>query len=211
METTEHDPVCGMTVDPAHAAAQQQVGGKNYYFCCASCASEFRAAPEKYLNAERPPRSLHPGSLVQLGSAGTSVTTTSLAPASASSSRVESFSGAGSRPSRISSKPSLANSYICRMCTEVLQDHPGACPKCGMALEPSLPGISSTRVEYTCPMHPQIVRSEPGSCPDLRNGLGAAHSDSGRGGKSRAAFDDAAILGERRADYPGAGAWECLT
>jgi Cu+-exporting ATPase len=165
VETTEHDPVCGMTVDPAHAAAQQQVGGKNYYFCCASCASEFRAAPEKYLNAERPPRSLHPGSLVQLGSAGTSATTTSLAPASASSSRVESFSGEGSRPSRISSKPSLANSYICRMCTEVLQNHPGACPKCGMALEPSLPGISSTRVEYTCPMHPQIVRSEPGSCP----------------------------------------------
>ena len=48
---------------------------------------------------------------------------------------------------------------------EVRQDHPGACPKCGMALEPVVPTQSATRVEYTCPMHPEIVRSAPGSCP----------------------------------------------
>ena len=48
---------------------------------------------------------------------------------------------------------------------EVHQDHPGACPKCGMALEASLPAAAATRVEYTCPMHPEIVRSEPGACP----------------------------------------------
>ena len=48
---------------------------------------------------------------------------------------------------------------------EVRQDHPGACPKCGMALEPEIPAAPTTRVEYTCPMHSQIVRSGPGSCP----------------------------------------------
>jgi P-type Cu+ transporter len=48
---------------------------------------------------------------------------------------------------------------------EVSQDHPGACPKCGMALEPVVPTQPATRVEYTCPMHPEIVRSAPGSCP----------------------------------------------
>ena len=48
---------------------------------------------------------------------------------------------------------------------EVRQDHPGACPKCGMALEPDVPAAPATRTEYTCPMHPEIVRSEPGSCP----------------------------------------------
>ena len=31
--------------------------------------------------------------------------------------------------------------YICPMHPEVRQDHPGACPKCGMALEPELPSL----------------------------------------------------------------------
>jgi Cu+-exporting ATPase len=55
--------------------------------------------------------------------------------------------------------------YVCPMDPEIEQDHPGACPKCGMALEVDLSSGPPTRVEYTCPMHPQIVRSEPGSCP----------------------------------------------
>src|SRR5688572_27612542 len=29
--------------------------------------------------------------------------------------------------------------YTCPMHPEVVQDHPGACPKCGMALEPMMP------------------------------------------------------------------------
>ena len=53
--------------------------------------------------------------------------------------------------------------YICPMDPEVYQDTPGACPKCGMALEPKSPVAAA--VEYTCPMHPEIVRSEPGDCP----------------------------------------------
>jgi Cu+-exporting ATPase len=55
--------------------------------------------------------------------------------------------------------------YVCPMDPEVRQAHPGACPKCGMALEPDLASAPATRVEYTCPMHPEIVRGEPGSCP----------------------------------------------
>ncbi len=47
---------------------------------------------------------------------------------------------------------------------EVRQDHPGACPKCGMALEPEIP-VLPTKTEWTCPMHPEIVRDGPGSCP----------------------------------------------
>jgi Cu+-exporting ATPase len=48
---------------------------------------------------------------------------------------------------------------------EVRELKPGACPKCGMALEPAAPSISSVKTEYVCPMHPEIVRDEPGSCP----------------------------------------------
>ncbi len=55
--------------------------------------------------------------------------------------------------------------YTCPMDPEIVRDKPGACPKCGMALEPTMPTAPRTRIEYTCPMHPEIVRDEPGSCP----------------------------------------------
>ncbi len=48
---------------------------------------------------------------------------------------------------------------------EVREDGPGACPSCGMALEPVGPPVQGTQIEWTCPMHPEIVRPEPGSCP----------------------------------------------
>ncbi len=48
---------------------------------------------------------------------------------------------------------------------EVRQSEPGACPKCGMALEPVTVTAPKTRTQYTCPMHPQIIRDAPGSCP----------------------------------------------
>jgi Cu+-exporting ATPase len=56
-----------------------------------------------------------------------------------------------------------ATTYVCPMDPEVRQDRPGACPKCGMALEPEL--ATATKTEWTCPMHPEIVRDGPGSCP----------------------------------------------
>ncbi|HET7634195.1 MAG TPA: copper-translocating P-type ATPase [Burkholderiales bacterium] len=62
-----------------------------------------------------------------------------------------------------SSVPAGKAAYTCPMHPEIVQDKPGDCPKCGMALEPMLP--TAPAIEYTCPMHPQIVRSGPGSCP----------------------------------------------
>ena len=55
--------------------------------------------------------------------------------------------------------------YTCPMHPEVRQKGPGACPKCGMALEPVHAAVPETKTEWTCPMHPQIVRDAPGSCP----------------------------------------------
>ncbi|APR75672.1 Lead, cadmium, zinc and mercury transporting ATPase [Minicystis rosea] len=61
---------------------------------------------------------------------------------------------------------SSAGIYTCPMHPEIRQEGPGACPKCGMALEPVEPmPPATTRTEYVCPMHPEIVRSEPGQCP----------------------------------------------
>lgn len=45
-----HDPVCGMTVDPAKAAGQVVHQGETYYFCSKGCAAKFEANPEKYLH-----------------------------------------------------------------------------------------------------------------------------------------------------------------
>lgn len=57
-----------------------------------------------------------------------------------------------------------AQQYTCPMHPEVVQDHPGSCPKCGMALEATGMPVSS-KTEYTCPMHPEVVQDHPGSCP----------------------------------------------
>jgi Cu+-exporting ATPase len=55
--------------------------------------------------------------------------------------------------------------YTCPMHPEVVADKPGACPKCGMPLEPMMPTPSETKTIYTCPMHPEIEQDHPGHCP----------------------------------------------
>ena len=45
------DPVCGMSVDPATAAASVEQEGRVHYFCGKGCAAAFRANPGKYTNA----------------------------------------------------------------------------------------------------------------------------------------------------------------
>ncbi|HEX8438816.1 HAD-IC family P-type ATPase, partial [Archangium sp.] len=55
--------------------------------------------------------------------------------------------------------------WICPMDPEVREERPGACPQCGMALEPEQPVTMTARTEWVCPMHPEVVRTEPGACP----------------------------------------------
>lgn len=55
--------------------------------------------------------------------------------------------------------------YTCPMHPEIHQEHPGTCPKCGMALEEETPILTTSRTRYTCPMHPEIISDVPGTCP----------------------------------------------
>ncbi len=138
--TAVKDPVCGMKVNPATAKHHLEHAGKSVYFCCAPCAEKFKAHPEKYLTeAVRPPSS----SLVAL--------------------HIPVSRHAATAPV---ANPGSATqtTYVCPMCPEVSASKPGPCPKCGMALEPTIP-LAATRTEYMCPMHPEIVRPGPGSCP----------------------------------------------
>jgi P-type Cu+ transporter len=135
--TFDRDPVCGMNVNPATAKHVHEHAGKRYYFCCASCVEKFKANPQGYSDTAAPS-----SALVTLGMPATKATEVR------------------DPRSEVQGQPT----YVCPMCPEVRESKPGACPSCGMALEPEVP-VASTRTEYTCPMHPQIVRSEPGSCP----------------------------------------------
>ena len=102
------DPVCGMKVNPERAAGSAEHEGKTYFFCSAGCVTRFKADPKRYLEKKQ----LEP-MLVQLG-----------APQAAKPVQIE--------PITTSAK----TEYICPMDPEVLSDKPGACPICGMALEP---------------------------------------------------------------------------
>ena len=70
----------------------------------------------------------------------------------------------GERPATATTASDMGREYTCPMDPEVRQTGPGACPKCGMALEP-VDVAPVTRIEWTCPMHPEVVREAPGSCP----------------------------------------------
>jgi len=138
----ERDPVCGMNVNPSTGKHVHEYLGKKYYFCCSGCLGKFKTNPEKYL--EQAAKRI--SNFVNLG-----------APAQGKVAEI---------PSSI--EPATAQNqvtvYVCPMCPEVRESTAGACPSCGMALEPEVP-VAASRTEYTCPMHPEIVRSEPGSCP----------------------------------------------
>ena len=45
------DPVCGMMIDPATAAATSFYRGQTYYFCAPACKTRFEAAPKQYVKA----------------------------------------------------------------------------------------------------------------------------------------------------------------
>ena len=51
MSHTVTDPVCGMTIDPATAAASAEHEGRTYYFCSAHCHQSFLRDPGRYLPA----------------------------------------------------------------------------------------------------------------------------------------------------------------
>jgi Cu+-exporting ATPase len=106
----ERDPVCGMAVDPERAKASVERAGKTYYFCCAGCADRFRATPEKYLHVLLPAQPQASAQIVQLGAPA-------IEPPAAPA-------------------PASGIEYTCPMHPEIVRPGPGACPICGMALEP---------------------------------------------------------------------------
>ncbi len=159
-ETRVRDPVCGMLVDPAKAAGKFDYQGQTYYFCNPRCLQKFQAQPDVYLM----PTPVASGMQLPVMQPGDS-------PPLRSGLAVVDLAATGSQQSSAFRPPPSASTYICPMDPEVRQDHPGSCPKCGMALEPEHIAPPPTRTQWVCPMHPQIVRDEPGNCPICGMGL----------------------------------------
>lgn len=51
----DHDPVCGMSVDPATSTHHAEFGGQIFHFCSAGCEAKFREAPDRYLTTSTAP------------------------------------------------------------------------------------------------------------------------------------------------------------
>src|SRR5690348_2330956 len=123
------DPVCGMTVDPQHAAGEVEYEGHKYYFCSKGCVAKFQADPEKYLHPSAKPEPM------DIAPAGTEYTcpmhpeVRQIGPGSCPK------CGMALEPATVA-LPQARTEYTCPMHPEIVRSEPGACPICGMALEP---------------------------------------------------------------------------
>jgi Cu+-exporting ATPase len=124
------DPVCGMIVDPLHAAGTYEHNERTYYFCSAHCVKRFGSDPESFLKGqEEPPIS-------QDAPAGTTKFICPMCPGvEADNASTCPKCGMALEP-EIAVAPATKTEYVCPMHPAVVQDQPGPCPKCGMALEP---------------------------------------------------------------------------
>ncbi|MBD9444076.1 heavy metal translocating P-type ATPase [Rhizobium sp. RHZ01] len=130
------DPVCGMTVDPEAGKPSLRYDGHAYHFCSEGCRRKFEAAPQDYLTAKDPVCGMsvnranarhflkHEGEKFYFCSAGCKA-------------KFEADPASYRDGNRPAPKPMPKGTlYTCPMHPEVISDHPGDCPKCGMALEP---------------------------------------------------------------------------
>lgn len=176
----ERDPVCGMTVseDSQYCFTFKD---KEYRFCCGGCLKKFSDNPEQYLEKESSGGCCchgHDSNDVD-PVCGMSVTADSEHHTHhkdkdwyfCSAHCLTKFQASPEEyinkdHSVVSAQADMPEGtmFTCPMDPEIVQEGPGACPICGMALEPmGAPAFSKT--EYVCPMHPEVISDAPGSCP----------------------------------------------
>jgi len=115
---TAIDPVCGMSVDPK-TARSAVVDGVTYYFCSEGCRTKFVADPKRYLDRA----AFDPAAVGHTnGARGTHPPASPVPP-----------------PDEREGVPTAK--YTCPMHPEIVRDEPGACPICGMALEPMVASL----------------------------------------------------------------------
>lgn len=137
------DPVCGMDVDPARAAASVEHNGTMFYFCSQGCATKFHANPGKYLHPQT-------AAMPQAKPTGKEKQMEYVCPMDPEVSKIGPGScpkcGMTLKPAAISA-PATRTEYTCPMHPQVVRSEPGNCPICGMALEPREITVEETNPE----------------------------------------------------------------
>jgi Cu+-exporting ATPase len=141
-ETTTRDPVCGMTVDPEAGKPHHHHEGHEYHFCAQRCHDRFVEKPDDFMESEDPVCGMtvfratakhmakHDGERFYFCSSRCQ-TRFEEAP--------DNFLGDRPEPEPMPE----GTQYTCPMDPEIIQDKPGDCPICGMALEPMTPSADA--------------------------------------------------------------------
>ncbi|MFO0761568.1 MAG: heavy metal translocating P-type ATPase [Byssovorax sp.] len=224
----EHDPICGMAVDPATAEASSEFDGKTYYFCCGGCKETFDADPAKAAQNPAPAFDFDPEPEPAAAPAPAAPPMMEAAPKAAEVKPVEvpgapaeepvidpvcgmkvipskargghhthegvTYSFCNPRcnerfradparylapaqaPAAMPAEPAAplpkGTEYICPMDPEVLSDHPGPCPICGMALEPRAPSADQAESPELASMRTRFYVSLALTVPLLALAMG---------------------------------------
>ena len=150
------DPVCGMDVTPSEGTLTLEHGGKHYYFCNSSCRDSFQQDPQKFIHeevGEEEAQEVGTAKVIKDPVCGM------IAKEEGDFTLYEyegepyyfccghcmekfkadpsSFVNMGQDDAPVGEvEETEGRKYTCPMHPEVVQESPGSCPKCGMALEP---------------------------------------------------------------------------
>ena len=136
------DPVCGMTVDPDAGKPTHEHEGHVYHFCCDGCRKKFAADPEAYTQAEDPVCGMTVNRATakhMARHAGERFYFCSERCLHKFEAEPEAFLGDRPAPEPMPE----GTLYTCPMDPEIVQEGPGDCPICGMALEPMTPSADA--------------------------------------------------------------------
>ncbi len=135
---TVNDPVCGMTVTLGAGKPSHEHEGHIYHFCNPKCRDKFIAAPEDYISAEDPVCGMkvdRASAKYMAKHAGERFYFCSVGCQTKFEAEPEKYLGDRPAPEPMPE----GTLYTCPMHPEIVQDGPGDCPICGMALEPMMP------------------------------------------------------------------------
>ena len=156
-EGDARDPICGMRVETADAKHRSDYAGKTFYFCCAGCKAKFDADPARYAQPapmmHNMPVPTRADTSVKDPVCGMTVDPATTPHHAVHDNHTYHFCAAGCKQKFLADPGKYLHErhapqaavpgtiYTCPMHPEVQQDHPGDCPKCGMALEPMMPSL----------------------------------------------------------------------
>lgn len=129
------DPVCGMLVDPEAAANHLHHDGEDFFFCSIGCEAKFTTAPSHFIKSNDPVCGMNVGR----ASAAHIHSYNGVVYYFCSDTCERKFSVEPEKyldPSEIAEPMPEGTLFTCPMHPEIIQEGPGSCPKCGMALEP---------------------------------------------------------------------------